>query len=608
MNRRRTLQLAFSAVFIIFLLVLAYHFKPKVEVPAPARPETIKKGTGGTLSAEGFKYRQETAGAIDYNINADTVTEAQDGTKKLTKPVLTIPGQGKAWGDEGSFAPDTKQLRIWDNAALSHKGGWLAHSTGFRLTPEGEVVSERSVTFTMGKATGSAELLRYNRHTQVAHLEGKVRVRKGDARLACRAIAVDLVTHRGIMDGPVFVETANGALKAPRGTLFLSSSNQLQRVVLGSPAEGETGRNRFTSETAAAVLAARGDLQSVHLEGDVVVDMKSDPPYRMQTEKLDLTPKAGGLWRWNSPGGLTITGTNGEAEAVSGTGAFGGKAPITAALEGPILGRQQTGTFTSDKAELSGDDWTLVGHALVVKPAERLSADRITRHGDGETTASGNVAGSRSPKGAPTLTFTSDALKSAEGGYPSVLRGSVELVRGDMTLAAPVVKAPDAQTIVGEGGAKAVFKDARGGVQTVTGGTLTYDGRKRIAVARGNARGEGRDYWIKAGTLKAVLDSKDRPVTYEATDDCRFDGSAYQGRAEHLTYDPAAQAGRASSVRGDATITQKQPFHRVSGPVVLFAPRSLDVLERQDGLSRGTLEGVQPEGQASKSKEKKSDG
>ncbi len=218
------------------------------------------------------------------------------------------------------------------------------------------------------------------------------------------------------------------------------------------------------------------------------------------------------------------------------------------------------------------------------------------------------MAGSRSPEGQPTVTFTSDALQSAEGGYPSVLRGSAELVRGDMTLVAPVVKAPDAQTIVGENGAKAVFKDTQGGVQTVTGGTLTYDGKKHIAVARGHARGEGRDYWIKAGTLKAVLDSKDRPVTYEASDDCLFDGSEYQGQAEHLTYDPATQAGRASSARGDAIITQKQPYHRVSGPVVLFAPRSLDVLKRQGGLSRGTLEGVQPEGKASKSKEKKSDG
>ncbi len=608
-DRRRALQIAFSAVFIIFLLVLAYHFKPKVEVPPPARPDTVKTGTEGTLSAEGFHYRQETEGKVDYTITADTVTEARDGTKKLTKPVLSIPHQGKAWGDKGSFAPDTKQLRIWENAAMSHEGGWLAHATGFRLTPEGEVVSESAVTFSMGRALGSAELMRYNRHTQVAHLEGHVDLVKGSAHLTCRAIAVNLATHRGAMDGPVRVTSGDAVLRAPRGTLVLTNDNEIRRIVLGSPASGESGPNRFTSKTAAAVLGHGGRLLSVHLDGDTVVDSEKTPrAYRLDTASLDLVPRPGGLWHWTAPDALTIATKDGEAHAVSGTGTFGGKKPMNASLKGPIRGRQQNGTFTSDDAELAGDDWTLTGHALVVKPDERLSADTITRHGNGETTAKGHVSGSRSPEGEPTVTFTSDAMRSAEGGYPALLTGSVTLVRGDMTLTAPRVKAPDARTIEGQDGATAVFRDVSGASQTVTGRTLTYDGTRHIATADGDARGKGKNYSIRAGTLVARLDRKDSPLSYEAQGDCRFDGTAYSGEGDRLTYDPSSRSGRASSAQGDATITQKHPYHRVSGPTVVFSPRHLDVLERKGGLSRGTLEGVQPPGGSAGRKEKTVDG
>ncbi len=609
LDRRRALQIAFSAVFIIFLLVLAYHFKPKVEVPPPARPGSVKTGAEGTLSAEGFQYRQETGGKVDYTITADTVTEARDGTKRLEKPVLTIPHQGKAWGDKGSFAPDTKQLRIWEHAALSHSGGWLAHATGFRLTPEGEVVSESAVSFSMGQATGTAELMRYNRHTQVAHLEGDVNLTKGRAHLTCRAIAVNLATHLGTMDGPVLVRSGDATLRAPRGKLFLTTDNQIRRIVLGSPASGESGPNRFTSATAAAVLGPKGRLLSVHLDGGTVVDSERKPgSYRLRTTALDLVPQAGDAWRWTAPGALTISTSDGEAHAVSGTGAFGGHAPMTADLKGPIRGRQQDGTFTSDDAELAGDDWTLTGHALVVKPRERLSADRITRQGNGETTAAGHVSGSRSPEGAPTVTFTSDSMRSAEGGYPAVLTGSATLVRGDMTMTAPLVKAPDAQTIEGDDGATAVFRDVSGETQTVTGRTLTYDGTKHVATADGDARGEGKDYSIRAGTLVARLDKKDEPLSYEAQGDCRFDGTTYRGAADRMTYAPATRSGRASSAQGDATIIQKHPYHRVSGPVVVFSPRHLDVLERKGGLSRGTIEGVQPPGGSAGSKEKTADG
>ena len=56
------------------------------------------------------------------------MTEAKGGLKVLTDPVLSLTGQGKAWGKQGSFDPATQALRIWEDAHLSHQAGWQAAS------------------------------------------------------------------------------------------------------------------------------------------------------------------------------------------------------------------------------------------------------------------------------------------------------------------------------------------------------------------------------------------------------------------------------------------------------------------------------------------------
>ena len=105
MDKRRLLQFAFTAVFILFLLLIVAKFRPRFEAPKPIEPEQLKRTSEGTLSARGFTYKQETAGKVDFTATAEVVTEDPSGVKLLTNPVVTTGTGTKAWGKRGTFNP-----------------------------------------------------------------------------------------------------------------------------------------------------------------------------------------------------------------------------------------------------------------------------------------------------------------------------------------------------------------------------------------------------------------------------------------------------------------------------------------------------------------------
>ncbi len=594
MDRRRLLQFAFTAVFALFVILLLFQFRPRVEAPAPMAPEQVKHTPEGTLSARGFHYVQETAGKVEFRATAKEVTETPAGLKLLTEPVVTMANGTRAWGKKGSFNPSENSLRIWDDAHLAQPKGWTATSTGFRLTPEGEIVSESSVALQRGTLTGRAELLRYHRETLLAHLEGAVHFEQGPKTMECTAVDLDLKAHTGTMAGPVTLAAEQGTLKAPEGTLLLDDQNRLRSLTLGSPAEGDGPRFATHSRTVVADFDEAGQLTVVHLAGDASVTSKAQPPSTVKSARFDLAPETKDTWDWTAPGALAVVREGGDALAASGKGTFGGPQPETADLSGPVSGRDPRGDFKADSALMRDGDWTLVGHAEVVKPGERLTAHRITFKKDGTSEAEGSVRGWRQQAGQPETTYAAERSKAAAGGYPAKLMGDAQVVRGGMTLKAPLIKVLDARSAVAEGGATGTFVQEDQGTSTVTAKIIRYEGKDKVATAEGGAKAAGRDYTLTGDILRAVLNGEDKPERYEAEGKAVFDGKLYDGRGDLLTYNPATQAGQAKGYEQSAVVIQKDPYRRTAGSVVDFAPKHLAVLPEEGLLRRGSIEGIGP--------------
>ena len=594
MDRRRLLQVILSSLFIGFLLLLAYKFKPKLAMPAPGPPEKTRKTPQGTLSAKGFHYVQQTAGTIEFDITASAVTETKGGGKLLQDPVLSIPGQGQALGKQGSFDSATQALRIWEDARLKHQAGWEAASAGFRMTPEGEIVSEASAVIERRDVRGFAELLRYHRKNQVAHLEGNVRFTRGDQTFTCSRIITDFVAHGGLITGPVVLSSDQGTVRAPSGVIYLSDQNQLTGLSLGTPCTGEGPKGTFSAKTLVADVGASGDIKALHLQKDAVVGIPGPPPMSMKTTLLDLTPQEKEVWHWSAPEALEIQRGAGTATATSGTGQFGGAPPPSAELAGPVKGRDDRGIFRGDRAKLAGGDWTLIGHAGVERAADSVAGDTITYKKDGSSEASGHVTGWRKAPGQPELDFSSDRADAGAAGYPALLEGHVKVHRGGLDLTSAKARIQDAQTAEAEQDAVAVFKAKDGSVDTVKGDTLTFEGAKHVATAVGRARADGKDYWVTAPKLFAFLDENNAPERYETEGDSDFDGPAYKGQAERLIYVPGAQQGRAYGYKKNAVVIQKSPYRRMSGPTVAYSSKQVEVLPLEQPSPRGSLEGIQP--------------
>ena len=184
---------------------------------------------------------------------------------------------------------------------MKHQAGWRADSTGFRMTPEGEIVSEGPATIERDDIHGSADLLRYHRKNQVAHLEGSVHFTRGVQTFTCTRVITDFVAHDGQITGPVVISSDQGTVRAPSGVIYLSDQNQLTGLLLGTPCTGEGPKGHFSARTLMSDVGEGGIVKAYHLQKDAVVGVPGPPPMIMKTSLLDLTPGEKDVWGWTRP-------------------------------------------------------------------------------------------------------------------------------------------------------------------------------------------------------------------------------------------------------------------------------------------------------------------
>ena len=599
MERRRLLQISILALALIFLLVLAFKFKPRLETPAPVPLPKPKSRAEGTLSAQEFRYIQQSGDKTDYVVTAEEVTETTQSQKLLTHPVVVTPLTGgredRATGSHGTLDVSTKAFRLFEGATIE-SGGWTCRSEGFRFTPEGEAVSEGPVTFTREDMHGQAELATYHRVRRLATLEGSVHLEGNEGRsMRCSKLTLDLEAHSGVLEGPLTFTSSEGSLTSPRGRITLTEDNRLRLLelappVLGTGPRGEVRSQRLRVEADNSGKPARYIfLQDVRLTGA--------PPdiLRLATQELSLDPGEKGAWTWKSPGALAFEGRGEKARASSGTGAFGSGAAPSARLAGPVRGTGDQGDFEGARAGLRDGAWTLDGEASLCRAADTLHADRITWRQDGSGEAEGRVDGTRQPPDhREPLQFRGNRARMATGGYPIHLEGDALVTSGTMALAAPRIQITAADRAEAEGGVSGLLQDKEAGESRLLAETAGYDGPGKLAWGQGAAWAQGRDYTLTASRVEAHLDAQRRVERYEATGEARLVGKDYDGEGDRLLYTPATRSGEAFRKGRDAVVVQKEPYRRLSAPVVRFAPSRAETLAGGTPSRRGRLEGQAP--------------
>jgi lipopolysaccharide export system protein LptA len=599
LERRRLLQISILALALIFLLVLAFKFKPRLDTPAPVPLPRPKGRAEGTLSAQEFRYIQQSGDKTDFVVTAEEVTETAQGQKLLTHPVVVTPLAGgreeRATGSQGTLDVSSKTFRLFEGATIE-SGGWTCQSEGFRFTPEGEAVSEGPVTFTRDDVRGQAELATYHRDRRQATLEGSVQLEGGEGRsMRCSKLSLDLEAHSGILEGPLTFTSSEGSLTSPRGRIALTDDNRLHLLELAPPVLGSGPRGEVRSQRLRVEADGSGKPARYIFLGDVRLTGAPPDAVRLTTQELGLEPGEKGAWNWKAPGALAFEGRGEKARASSGAGAFGANAPPSAQLTGPVRGSGELGDFEGARAGLKDGAWTLAGEASLCRAGDTLRADRIAWRRDGSGEAEGRVDGTRQPPDhREPLQFRGDRARMAAGGYPVHLEGDALVTSGAMTLAAPRVQIVAADRALAEGGVSGLLQDKEAGESRLLAETAGYDGPGKLAWGQGAASAQGRGYTLTAARVEAHLDPQRRVKGYEATGEARLVGKEYDGEGDRLLYTPATRSGEASRQGRDAVVVQKEPYRRLSAPVVRFAPSRAETLAGGSPSRRGRLEGRAP--------------
>ncbi len=595
MDRRRFLQAVLSVLLALFLLLLVIKFRPRTATVKPIARPAITVENGGSLTASGFRYVQESAGAVAFVVTADKVTENPGEAKLLSNARVVFPapgGDSVASGNKGLFDASSHTLRLWDDAKLVRPDGWTATSSGFRLTPEGEMLSEEAASMRRGAIEGRADLLRYQRESQRAFLEGNVHFKDNTGHdFSCRRLTADMAAHSGQITGPVTVSGPEGTVRAPGGALLFANNNTLQAVALEPGVQGEGPSGRMICDKLTMAIRPDGAVESLSLQGSVKLD--GEPGQQtVETAVVLLRPRTAGGWDWEAPGTMAVTRHKDVLAAPSGTGTLG-SGPFCASLPGPVTGKGPSGEWSADHAAVEGAIRRLDGAAKLVRADDTLWADHVTLQESGAAEAQGNVKGRRETRGGAPLTFASQKASAAPKVYPLRLEGACVVTRGAMRIEAPLIVIKSNQDAEASGGAVCRWNGPKASERTLKAPFIAFYGAKQTVLARQGAHGEGDGYTIDADEVETLLDAENRPLAYVATGGAKLASNSQDASGDRLTYHPGDGTGEAESESGRAVLVQNTPYRRVEGTRVLFGQKSVSV-HQGASATRGVLEASVP--------------
>jgi len=584
--------------WLVFLLtalvvVLLFRFRPRIE--GPSRLETPAVTSDGvTLSGRNFRYEEKQGDQTKYVVTAEEVRETSRVEKELVRPVVTVPkdkGAGDTvTGEKGTLSLSRQEVRIYGDARIAISGGMTMSSSAFRLTPQGEVVSEGRVGMAKEGLTGAADILRYDRERRVAHLEGNVVLGGADTSFGASRIKIDFNSHAGEIEGPVLAIKGDSRLEAPRGTLTLDKDNRLSSVTLLTPSRGETPAAVFDSQSSDYLFDKGGAVSEVVLRGKVGVARKGEAPGRVETELLSLTKRGGEGWNWSAPGKMDFFRGDEKMTAASGAGIMDGSS-LTGDLQGPVRGADASGEFSADAARIGKDSFELIGNAQAARESGTVNADNITFLKDGGKKAEGSVRGrSVSGKGEIFL-FSADRVRMGKSAYPVKLSGNVRVYsdridfRGEeATFLSPrAMKACRGASVSAEGKGSPVF---------LYGSELSYDEESGILRSSGDPSAtDGKSRLSASESIEIFFDRERKAEKLVLEGSAIYESDTYSAKGDRIIYFPKEKKGEAVSDSGKAVVTEKAPLRVVTGRKIGFGDKELHIGGEKGEVHRGKIEG-----------------
>lgn len=592
MNREKIFK-SLMFLLVVLLLLLLFRFRPRIEGPRKLEPPSVTEA-GVTLSGKDFRYEERAGGETKYVVTADEVLETSRVEKELTRPVVVIPREGgpgdRVLGDKGTLSLSRQEVRISGNARVELGNSMTISSPAFRLTPQGEVVSEGRAVIRKDQMTGAADILRYDRERRVAHLEGNVELGGPGTTFRAGRIGIDLKNHSGEIDGPVMAQKEDSKLEAPRGTMVLDSDNRLKSLTLMTPARGETPSVSFASDFGDYRFEKDGTVKEVVLRGNASIVQKAPGQAKLETSVLSLTRSEGKAWDWKAPGEVRMERGEEKITALGGSGAING-ADFTGILDGPVRGWDGTAEFSSGSARIAKGDFELIGDAQVVKGSETIRANRMTLFKDGGKRAEGSVSGRSVTRGGEVFDFSADKAVTGKSSYPVKLSGNVRIFSpridfngGEATfLSARSMTACKGASVAVEGHGNPVF---------LYGSELAYDEEAGKIEASGNPSAtDGKSRLSASERIELVFDSQKKAEKVTAFGSAVYESENYSAKGDRIVYFPKEKKGEVSSDRGKAVVTEKTPYRLVTGKKIGFGNKELGITGEKGEAHRGKIEG-----------------
>jgi lipopolysaccharide export system protein LptA len=577
----------------VLLVILLFRFRPRIEGPEKLEVPSVKAG-GVTLSGKNFRHEARESGVVKYIVTADEVLEKNESEKELINPVITIPKEhdrsDRIFGQKGTLAASKQEVRIYENAKIALYDGMTISSSAFRLTSQGEVLSEGPALMERGELKGRGDILRYDRERRVVYLEGNVELRGPDNSFSASRIKIDLDKHTGEIKGPVKFAKESAKLEAPDGEISLDAENRLKSLTLLTPTRGELPSVKFASQFSDYFFDKKGAVNEVVLRGKVSVTRTGEAPTRLETEILSLGKAAGKEWIWSSPEEMFFFRGFEKITAPKGSGTIEGGI-ITGDLQGPVRGWDESGEFSAGSARINADSFDLIGNAQAVRGKESVKADRIISRKSGEKEAVGNVSGSHNPeKGEPVL-FTSDKALMAAKTYPVTLNGNAHVYSSRFEMKGEEAAFLSAKTMSACKGA-AVTVEGKGNPVFLYGSQIDYDEEAGKAVAKGDPSAtDGKSRLSAAGRIELILDPEKKAEKVSAEDSAFYESEIYKAEGDKIVYFPKTRKGEVSSSNAKARVIEKSPYKMVTGKIIDFGSKELSVRGDEGEVHRGKIEG-----------------
>lgn len=594
MSRNRLFEIL---MFLLILLLIVLLFKFKPPFVGPKKIELLPQKEGNAiLSGKNFSYEVKEKNQLKYTLYAEEILEKNELEKELTNPFIIIPkGEDKTdkvLAKKGVFSESQRILRLYEEAKIITSDNFIIESTGFRVTPQNEIVSETVAKFEKDKMRGNADIARYDREKKITYLEGNIIIASENILFRASRAFIDFENHNGKIEGPIYGKKDDLIIVSPSGKIELDSKNNLQNIILDEPVKGETDKFFFSSKNLKFDFK-NSKMDEFTLINDVIISQKGEPKAKLTTETLIFYKGVDKLWNFVAPSNVYFEKLKTKLECSSGKGIIS-NGVITADLDGPVKASDGNTESSSTLGKINEESFEFLGNAQVSTQNGILSAEKIITFKSKEKEAYVNVNGQITRRDEPPIVFSSEKAKMAANTFPIRLMKNVKIKSDNFSLSGSDITIVSNKRIKGCNGVIVNFS----GKENIDGygKELEYDQEEGFCIFK------GEPYFISDGgkissneQIKVYFDDKRKIKEIIAEGEAKYQSKNQQASGDKIRYNFETKKGEVFSENSVAEVIEKEPFRRSVGRKILFGEKEVSIKGSDNRINRGKIEGWEVE-------------